>query len=182
VKKSQTISHFLDRLMFFNRVVNEFVDGHGVAIREDRTWGGQLSQPRVVIRLAAAQRLAASRIIDDALARAIPVLALVHWIGGLSAVTTIVLPRAQALPNPADAVAAFDAFERRFARQVRVSIFLVGLSGVYMIMKFDGWDRFGQASFWWLDLMVTIWALFASMVYVLEPLLIYRLFHDFALR
>ena len=94
--------------------------------------------------------LAASRIMFDdfALARAIHVLALVHWIGGLSAVTTIVLPRARALPNPTDAVAAFEVFERRFARQVRVSIFLVGLSGVYMIMKLDGWDRFGQASFW----------------------------------
>src|SRR6516225_5875437 len=66
--------------------------------------------------------LAASRIMFDdfALARAIHVLALVHWIGGLSAVTTIVLPRARALPNPTDAVAAFEVFERRFARQVRV--------------------------------------------------------------
>jgi uncharacterized membrane protein len=92
------------------------------------------------------------------------------------------LPRAQALPNSTDAVAAFEAFERHFARQVRVSIFLVGLSGVYMIIKLDGWGRFGQASFWWLDLMVAVWALFALMVYVLEPLLIHRLFHDFALR
>jgi uncharacterized membrane protein len=119
---------------------------------------------------------------DFALARAIHILALVHWIGGLSAVTTIVLPRARALPNAKDAVAAFEAFERRFAQQVRVSIFLVGLSGVYIIIKLDGWDRFGQASFWWLDLMVAVWALFALMVYVLEPLVIHRLFHDFALR
>jgi uncharacterized membrane protein len=119
---------------------------------------------------------------DFALARAIHVLALIHWIGGLSAVTTIVLPRAHALPNPTDAVAAFEAFEQCFAQQVRVSIFLVGLSGVYMIIKLDGWGRFGQASFWWLDLMVAVWALFAFMVYVLEPLVIHRLFHDFALR
>jgi uncharacterized membrane protein len=118
---------------------------------------------------------------DFTLARAIHVLALVHWIGGLSAVTTIVLPRVRALPTK-DAVAAFEAFERPFAQQVRVSIFLVGLSGVYMIVKLDGWDRFGQVSFWWLDLMVVVWALFALMVYVLEPLVIHHLFHDFALR
>jgi uncharacterized membrane protein len=72
---------------------------------------------------------------DFALARAVHVLALVHWIGGVAAVTTIVLPRARALPNAKDAVAAFEAFERRFAQQVRVSILLVGLSGGYMLMK-----------------------------------------------
>jgi nitrate reductase alpha subunit len=32
------MSHFLDRLMFFNRVVDEFADGHGVVTREDRQW------------------------------------------------------------------------------------------------------------------------------------------------
>ena len=72
---------------------------------------------------------------DFALARAIHVLALVHWIGGLSAVTIIVLPRARALADAKDAVAAFEAFERPFAQQVRVSILLVGLSGFYMIMN-----------------------------------------------
>jgi uncharacterized membrane protein len=119
---------------------------------------------------------------DFALARAIHILALVHWIGGLSAVTTIILPRARALPDAKDAVAAFEAFERRFAQQVRVSIFLVGLSGFYMIVKLDAWNQFGRVSFWWLDLMVAVWVLFALMVYILEPLLIHRLFHDFALR
>jgi uncharacterized membrane protein len=65
--------------------------------------------------------------IDDfALARAIHVLALIHWIGGMAAVTTIVLPRARRLPDAKDAVAAFETFERRFAQQVRVSILLVG--------------------------------------------------------
>ena len=30
--------------------------------------------------------------------------------------------------------------------------------------------------------MIAVWALFALMVYVLEPLVLHRLFHDFALR
>jgi hypothetical protein len=30
--------------------------------------------------------------------------------------------------------------------------------------------------------MVAVWVLFALMVYVLEPLVFHRLFHDFALR
>ena len=121
--------------------------------------------------------------VDDlALARAIHVLALVHWIGGVAVVTTIVLPRARGLPDAKDAVAAFEAFELRFAFQARISILLAGLSGVYMLIKLDAWNRFQYESFWWLDLMVIVWMLFALMVYVLEPLVIHRLFHEFALR
>ncbi len=97
--------------------------------------------------------------IDDlGLARAIHVLALVHWIGGLAVVTTIILPHARRLPNAKDAVAAFEGFEQRFASQARISIL-----------------------FWWLDLIVAVWLLFALMVYVLEPFVIHRLFHKFAL-
>jgi uncharacterized membrane protein len=117
-----------------------------------------------------------------ALARAIHVLALVHWIGGLAVVTTIVLPHARRLPDAKDAVAAFEAFERHFAFQVRISILLVGLSGLYMLAKLDAWDRFQHASFWWLDLMVAVWALFALMVYVLEPFVLHRRFREIALR
>ncbi|MBZ0139200.1 MAG: molybdopterin-dependent oxidoreductase, partial [Pseudorhodoplanes sp.] len=32
------MSHFLDRLTFFNRVVDDFSGGHGVVTREDRRW------------------------------------------------------------------------------------------------------------------------------------------------
>ena len=32
------MSHFLDRLTFFNRVAGEFSGGHGVVTREDRSW------------------------------------------------------------------------------------------------------------------------------------------------
>ncbi len=122
-------------------------------------------------------------IIDDlAVARAIHVLALVHWIGGVAVVTTIALPNARALPDARDAVAAFEAFERRFASQVRFSILLVGLSGLYMLAKLDAWDRFRYMAFWWLDLMVAVWLAFALMVYVLEPLVLHGRFRAFALR
>lgn len=121
--------------------------------------------------------------IDDlSLARAIHVVSLVHWIGGVSVVTTIVLPNARRLPDAAAAVAAFEAFEMPFARQARVSILLAGLSGVYMLVKLDAWNWFAHPSFWWLHLMVAVWFLFAVMIYVLEPLAIHRLFHDYAVR
>ncbi len=114
--------------------------------------------------------------IDDfAIARAIHVLGLVHWIGGVAAVTTIVLPRVRSIPDPARAIAEFEAFERRFAAQARISILLVGLSGAYMLMKLDAWSMLAQAAGWWLDLMIAVWLLFATMVYGVEPLLHHRL-------
>jgi len=119
---------------------------------------------------------------DVALARAIHVLALVHWFGGVFAVTTIVLPRARALSDAKDAVAAFEAFEQRFASQARISILLAGLSGVYMLIKMNAWDRFQYASFWWMHLMVAVWVAFAVMIYILEPIAIHQRFHAFALR
>lgn len=118
---------------------------------------------------------------DVALARAVHVLAVVHWIGGVAAVTTIILPRARELPDAKEAIAFFEAFERRFARQARVSILLAGLSGLYMLLKMDAWDRFQYAAFWWMHLMVVVWLLFASMIYVIEPLVIHRKFHELAL-
>jgi len=121
--------------------------------------------------------------IDDlALARPIHVLALAHWIGGVAVVRTIVLPHVRALPNAKDAVASFEAFELRFASQARISIPLVGLSGAYILTKLGAWNRFQYASFWWLDLMVAVWMLFALMVYVLEPFVIHGHFQKFALR
>lgn len=119
---------------------------------------------------------------DLVLARAIHVLAIVHWIGGVAAVTTIVLPRARRIAEPGEAVAAFEAFERPFAFQARISVCLAGLSGAYMLTRMQAWRLLSSASFWWVDLMIAVWLLFAIMIYVLEPLVIHSLFHDVALR
>ena len=121
--------------------------------------------------------------IDDlAAARAIRVLAVVHWIGGMATVTTIVLPRARHLPDANAAISFFEAFERPFARQARVSVMLTGISGFYMLWRLWAWERFGSPSFWWLHLMVALWVLFVLMLFVLEPLGIDRSFRSYALR
>jgi uncharacterized membrane protein len=121
--------------------------------------------------------------IDDfSLARAVHVIALVHWIGGVAMVTTIVLPRARSLADVRAALTIFETFEGRFAAQVRISILLAGLSGFYMLGKLEAWARLLDPNFWWLTLMVAVWAVFALMVFVLEPLFVHRLFHDYALR
>lgn len=54
--------------------------------------------------------------IDDIiLARALHVLALVHWIGGVAFVTLVVLPLARSRSSATDAMALFNTVERRFA-------------------------------------------------------------------
>jgi uncharacterized membrane protein len=117
-----------------------------------------------------------------AIARALHVLAVAHWIGGVAAVTTIVLPHARRIPETSAAIAAFEAFERRFAPQARISVAVTGISGIYMLWRMAAWDRFGWLSFWWLHLMVALWTLFALMLFVFEPLGIDRLFRSYALR
>jgi uncharacterized membrane protein len=61
-------------------------------------------------------------LIDDVeLARALHVLCVVHWIGGVAFVTLVALPLARANEDALRGWALFEAIERRFAAQVRVS-------------------------------------------------------------
>jgi uncharacterized membrane protein len=108
---------------------------------------------------------------DFTLARAVHVLAVIHWIGGLAFVTLVVLPLAGSRPTAQEALALFDAVERRFAAQVRVSIPLVGATGLWMTYRLDLWDRFLNPHFWWMTAMLGLWLVFMLMLFVLEPLL-----------
>lgn len=110
--------------------------------------------------------------IDDiVLARALHVLALVHWIGGVAFVTLVVLPVARTRSAASEAIALFDTMERRFAAQVRVSIPVAGAAGLWMTYRMDLWARFADLHFWWMSAMLGLWLVFMLMVFVLEPLL-----------
>jgi uncharacterized membrane protein len=113
------------------------------------------------------------------LARAIHVLAVIHWLGGMAFVTLVVLPIAR-LAEPARRLALFDTVERRFSAQVRVSVPVAGLSGLYMTWKLDAWSRFLDPASWWLAAMALLWALFMVILFVAEPLVGRRRFHRFA--
>ena len=107
------------------------------------------------------------------LARAIHVVAVVVWIGGVWLVTTVLLP-AMKEQRPEEWIAKFDAIEQRFAPQVRIAALLVLLSGLYMLYAYDLWDRFAELRYWWVHLMVGVWLLFAALLFVIEPLIIGR--------
>lgn len=110
------------------------------------------------------------------LARAVHVLAVVIWIGGLWLVTTVLLPGMKGKP-PEEWMRAFDALEHRFAPQARIAAILVLLSGLYMLYQYDLWDRFMQGEFWWMHLMVGVWLLFAALLFVIEPFIVRRYVH-----
>ncbi len=108
------------------------------------------------------------------LARALHVVGVVIWIGGLAMVTTVGIPAARHGDLGADRFKAFEAIERRFAWLARGAIVLVGLTGFHMAAGLDLWDRFRSVEFWWMHAMVCVWLLFALALFVAEPLILHR--------
>ncbi len=114
-------------------------------------------------------------------ARAVHVLAVVVWIGGVWLVTTALLPAMKTKP-PEAWVREFKMIERRFAPQARIAVLLVLLSGLYMLDRYDLWGRFARGEYWWMHLMVGVWVLFATLIFVVEPLVFRRVVHRGAAR
>jgi uncharacterized membrane protein len=117
---------------------------------------------------------------DAVVARALHMVAVVIWIGGLAMVTTVLLPAIRKGDFGAGRLAAFRAVEHRFVWQARAAIIIVGLSGLYMIGRQDMWDRFRSAQFWWMHAMVGLWVLFVFVLFVAEPLIAHRFFDRWA--
>lgn len=110
------------------------------------------------------------------IARALHVLGVVVWIGGVGIVTTVLLPAVRHFRDPAERIGFFESIEARFARQARFSSLLVGGSGFYMTWRWDLWDRFNEVAFWWMGAMVAVWLIFTMMLFILEPLFPHRWF------
>ena len=89
-------------------------------------------------------------------------------------VTTVLLPTVRDLSTPAERVIFFETVERRFGRQARVTTVLAGLSGFYMVVRLDLWNRFLSVEYWWMHAMVAVWLLFTLMLFVAEPLFLDR--------
>src|SRR5262245_17287074 len=111
---------------------------------------------------------------DLFIARAIHVLAVVLWIGGVAMVTLVVLPVARAARDPA----LFEQVEKRFAAQTRWTLLFAGLSGLYLADRMGLWARFAEARFWWMHAMVILWLLYAVALYGLEPWVLRRRFTE----
>jgi uncharacterized membrane protein len=115
-------------------------------------------------------------VFDITLARALHVAAVVHWIGGVSFVTLVLLPGVHRLAAPAERARLFEAIESAFSWQAKFSVTLAGLTGFYMTHRLAAWGRFLDPAFWWMHAMVAIWAVFSIVLFVLEPLFLDRWF------
>jgi uncharacterized membrane protein len=113
---------------------------------------------------------------DLTLSRALHVVAVVHWIGGVAFVTLVLLPAVRRLAAARERVALFEEVERRFAAQARISTLVAGLTGFWMTERLDAWARFADLRFWWMHAMLALWAIFTLMLFVLEPLVLHRWF------
>jgi uncharacterized membrane protein len=107
---------------------------------------------------------------DLILARAVHVLSVVAWIGGVAFVTTVLLPAIRRSAPPERRLEDFHRVEGRFAPQARVWVFLAGLSGLWMTWRADLWSRFTDPHAWWMHAMVALWLAFALMLFLVEPL------------
>ena len=115
--------------------------------------------------------------LDEAsIARALHVLGVVLWIGGVAFVTSILLPAVRRMKSPEERVAFFEEIEGRFAWQARGTTLLVGLSGFYLCHIWDLWDRFQDPAYFWMHLMVLVWVVFSVMLFIAEPLFLHRWF------
>ena len=114
---------------------------------------------------------------DLILARAVHVLAVVIWIGGVSMLTTVVLPALRRGELGEDRRRIFEAIERRFVWQARVAVLLVGATGLYLVAQLGLWARFRTLHFWWMHAMVGVWLIFALALFVVEPLGVRRHLH-----
>jgi uncharacterized membrane protein len=110
---------------------------------------------------------------DLAIARAVHVLAIVEWIGGVALVTTVLLPNAR---RSQSGYALFEMAERRFAGQARIATLLAGASGFYMVERLGVWDRFAMIETWWMAAMLGLWLLFTVVLFIAEPLFLARWF------
>lgn len=111
---------------------------------------------------------------DLALARALHVLAVLLWIGGVAFVTTVLLPAIRRELPEAERVAFFERVEGRFAAQARATTLVAGVSGLWLVGRLELWDRFLDPGSWWMHAMVLTWLVFTAMLFVLEPLVLHR--------
>lgn len=114
------------------------------------------------------------------LARVIHVIAVILWIGGVAMVTTVIIPAVKKLKSKDDQVKTFEQIEGRFAKQAKITTLLTGLSGFYMLYVLDAWERYLDYRFWWIHTMTLVWVLFTVILYVLEPLVLHKLFKEYA--
>ncbi len=112
-------------------------------------------------------------------ARVIHILSVVIWIGGVSMVTTVLIPYISKLKSSEDKLALFEKIESKFSTQAKITTTLTGLSGLYMLHITEGWIRLISFDYWWIQLMVLVWLIFTIILFIMEPFVLPKLIEKY---
>jgi len=112
------------------------------------------------------------------IARALHVVAVVLWIGGVAFVTTVLIPAIRKTQTSENRLALFEILEGKFGLQAKITTVITGLSGFYMLYALNLWSSMN----WWIHLMILIWVIFMLVLFVLEPLVLHKWFHQQAMK
>ncbi|MEY8021628.1 hypothetical protein AB8P51_12410 [Muriicola sp. SD30] len=113
------------------------------------------------------------------LARVIHVIAVILWIGGVSMVTTVIIPAIKKMKSTQEQIKTFENIEGKFAIQAKITTILTGLSGFYMLYELNAWNRYFDYRFWWIHAMTLVWIIFTLILYVLEPFVLHKIFKKY---
>ncbi len=106
------------------------------------------------------------------IARAIHILSIVIWMGGVAFVTLVLIPTIRRSSFMSDEFYLFNLIENRFASIARTLVLIAGLSGFYMIHQLNAWNRFWEIRYFWMHTMVLIWLMFVLALFLIEPFFI----------
>ncbi len=106
-------------------------------------------------------------------ARALHVIAVVLWIGGVAFVTTVLIPAIRSSQTAENRLKIFEVLEGKFSFQAKITTLITGLSGFYMLYVMNGWASMQ----WWIYLMILVWTIFSLVLFVFEPLFLHTWFH-----
>ena len=106
------------------------------------------------------------------IARAIHILSIVIWMGGVAFVTIVLIPTIRRSSFKGDESDLFNIIENRFAYIAKALVLIAGLSGFYMIDQLDAWNRFWEIRYFWMHAMVLIWLMFVLALFLIEPFFI----------
>jgi hypothetical protein len=108
--------------------------------------------------------------IDVAFFRTVHIVSMVFWLGAIFFLVEGLIP-SLAKREPDDRrLAAFAPLWDAFVAKTRVSVAVAGLSGLYLVWRLDAWARFAEARYWWMHVMLAVWAAYALVIYLWEPL------------
>ena len=108
------------------------------------------------------------------LARALHVIGVVIWIGGVGFVTTVLIPALRKMTDTHNRLELFEQLEGKFGFQAKIVTLITGVSGYSMLDVMNAWNRYQYLQFWWLHLMTFIWVVFTIVLFVFEPLILHR--------